>query len=243
MYKLSNLLSLTLHFHQISENEQGITKYITDLSKYIPNLQEFDLYCYSNTDLKIEDLFYAFEGFKNLKDLEISLNNYNESTPINGGVYCFKSSKNIKFLEINCKTISEQFFEDIDKHLPNLSELRIECESEITDKTITQLSHLKKLRAFYLNKYEENCKNITDESVCSVINGCPALEVLRFRSRPNITDKTIETLICCANTYPKRRIDFECGLSEGEHNIQILSIDIISFLDKIPENLIIDYVL
>ena len=132
----------------------------------------------------MDNIFYAFQGFHNLVDLYIGIDGYHKNAKINGSVACLKSLKGLKSLDIlfECNTIDcirEEFFDGNDRHLPNLSVLRIKCVTEFTDKTILQLSHLKKLKTFQLNNQKIN-RFITDESVCAVINGCPALETLFF---------------------------------------------------------------
>ena len=253
IYKLNKLEIFVLSLCEWIKNDQGVDKYIYELSKSLLKLKKF--YFSGSSNFPVND-FNSFKGFNSLVDLSIVIyiiidwHNYTpnyENTKIKGSVECFNSSKVLKYLNISISCIGEEFFDGIDKHLPNLSVLRISCDTGITDKTILQLSHLKKLEEFsFRTRYTHNL--LTDQSVCAVINGCPALKTMFFDSRPNITEKTIETLICFANSYPKRIIDFHCGLSESQYyEIQERGekfspeIDIQSFMGKIPKNLSINY--
>ena len=96
------------------------------------------------------------------------------------------------------------------------------------------------MKEFQLNKCRKCNKQITDDSICALIESCPLLERLYFASRPNITDKTIESLINRADSCPKINLEFDCGLSNMRDEIELQTIDLNTFIHRMPENLTIN---
>lgn len=237
--ELRSLNHLSLFFQTEEETIGTIDQYLIRFSEKCSNLEYFSFSVHSQK-LEFDNIFEAFKEFKNLKEFYFYVNSISVCESLNGSVECLRSANSLKRLTISFEKISEDFFDEIAKRLPNLSELTIECETEFSDRIIGQLSGLKKLKKFYLNKYKRCNKSITDASICSIIDNCPHIQTISFASRPNITSKTIEALISCANKYPKRDFSFDCGLSEAEDENELPVIDLVQFVDRIPNNLRID---
>ena len=139
----NNLNQLDLSVRVNNGYEVGVYDYLRRIAKNNSKLAKLSLML-NKKFYKHDKIFDVFGLFNNLIELSIDIKNSNHRKKvINGSVECFKSSKALKSLKIAYKQMSEDFFEDIDKHLPNLSKLNIVCESEITDKTILRLTHLK----------------------------------------------------------------------------------------------------
>ncbi len=99
--------------------------------------------------------------------------------------------------------LNDIFFEDIDKHLPQLKHFLITVDNKITDKTMNSLSKLLKLQSIKFEGYDYDFPNITDSGLIDVINNCPQINSIVFKGRPNITHKTIDALITLALRKPK----------------------------------------
>ena len=65
------------------------------------------------------------------------------------------------------------------------------------------------------------------------------IESIGFGKRPNITNKTIETLISCANNYPKKQLNFYCDSAQNQDINDFQAINLNNFADIMPKNLII----
>jgi hypothetical protein len=57
----------------------------------------------------------------------------------------FKDCKQLTHLVIAIREVNDNFFEDIEKHLPQIKYLSITVDNRITDKAMNSLSKLKKL--------------------------------------------------------------------------------------------------
>jgi hypothetical protein len=120
-------------------------------------------------------------------------------------------------LKVENPDMNDLFFEDIDKHLPQLKHLDIMVDNnETTDKAMNSLSKLSKLESItiecphFVPQYEvteeDNSADmlpfITDIGLLNVINNCPQINSIVFRDRPNISHKTIDALMALALREP-----------------------------------------
>ena len=238
--KLVNLQELNLEIQTNESLGESEVQELMDGLKHMKSLKKL----YIVLDVYGFDCDHFIQSFNGLESLAVlNINSGNSIVPYNittSNVKCFNTMKSLKELVICCKTISEDFFVDIGRHLPNLSQVIIQCESPITDRTLIELSLLKKLKKLYLSYYKANHKQITDSGVCALITGCSDIHCIHFSSRPRITHKTIEALISCAKQFPKRVIKFNYGFLEVEDINQYPIINLDNFANLIPSNLIIE---
>jgi hypothetical protein len=147
-------------------------------------------------------LFNCLAFFENLNVLYLSLSNNNEES---NQISCqsLKELKLLTNLKVEKLKMNDIFFEDIDKHLPQLKHFLITVDNKITDKTMNSLSKLLKLQSIKFEGYDYDFPNITDSGLIDVINNCPQINSIVFKGRPNITHKTIDALITLALRKPK----------------------------------------
>jgi hypothetical protein len=112
-----------------------------------------------------------------------------------------KELKQLTHLIIS-ELVLNNFFEDIDKHLPQLKHLQIEVYNNTTDKAINSLSKLQKLQSIKIqsngiieNIYWDIMPFITDSGLIDLINNCLQINSIEFNCRPNISRQTILVLI------------------------------------------------
>jgi hypothetical protein len=176
------------------------------------------------------ELFSALGMFQNAKKVFIHLpdikdnkgkSNENDSQTkankalLNSNINCFKNCKNLTKLVLTFSLLDDTFLEDISQYLPNLSAVRLKTAQELTDKTMTSLSKLIGLKFLKISKNNYQNKKysflgFTDSGVCQLLNSCPNIATIVFEGRPDITQKTIETLIKIAKENPKRKLVFWC---------------------------------
>jgi hypothetical protein len=111
-------------------------------------------------------------------------------------------------LTIYLPAMNDLFFEDIDKHLPQLKHLSITVDNKTTDKAMNVLSKLQKLQSLRIKPHELeriDCMLplITDSGLIDVINNCPQISSIDFNFASNITHKTIDALIALALRKPR----------------------------------------
>jgi hypothetical protein len=166
---------------------------------------------------------------------------------LNSNINCFKNCKNLTKLVLTFSLLDDTFLEDINQYLPNLSTIHLSTAQELTDETMFSLSKLIGLKFLKIAKNilkEDTFPEITDSGVCQLLNSCPNIETIVFEGRPDITPKTIETLIKIAKENPKRNLKFLCSWREDidftvEEKAFFTPIDMKSFND-LPQNLIIE---
>ena len=145
-----------------------------------------------------------------------------------------KQSQSIETLEkliISCKTMNDKCLTNIEKYFPRLKKIYFFCRSGITDNVLTRLSKLTHLRVIEVYQIQA-LHNVTDSGVCALISGCSDIRLIKFDTRPNITSKTIEALISCAERNPKRKIKFDCHSEHEDIWGQIPPmVDFIDYLD------------
>jgi len=77
-----------------------------------------------------------------------SIHNNNQSEQIS--CQSLKELKLLSHLKVENSEMNDIFFEDIDKHLPQLKHLQIEVYNNITDKAMNSLSKLQKLQSIQI---------------------------------------------------------------------------------------------
>ncbi len=146
-------------------------------------------------------------------------------------------------LVIAIREVKDNFFEDIDKHLPQIKYLDITVDNRITDKAMNSLSKLKKLEIVRIHTVYGNMRFVTDLGLIHVINNCSQINSIVFNCRPNITHKTIDAFIALALRKPHIRFkhsfnDMERGGHQSYHSFTYTAIDLKGF--DLPKNLIIN---
>jgi hypothetical protein len=152
--------------------------------------------------------------------------------------------------------MNDNFFKNIDKHLPQIKNLDINVDYfVITDKAMDSLSKLSKLQSIKIQCYEYIFDDIyeetdgilpriTDIGLLNVIDNCPKINSIEFYGRPNISHKTIDALIALAlrkpNIYFKHNfsdIGKSCSYDSAK-DIVFNVIDLKSY--QLPNNLVIN---
>jgi hypothetical protein len=222
---INNLKAIAIHCNQLKSFNFKVSKTKPLLHKYIFNCLGF---------------------YKSLNHLELSFIYFGQQ---NNQISC-ESLEELKLL-INLKVenlkMKDIFFEDIDKHLPQLKRLDITVDNFIiTDKAMNSLSKLSKLQSIKIrcpeDIYEETddiLPFITDIGLLNVINNCSQINSIEFYGRPNISHKTIDALIALAlrkpKIYFKHRFD---DIWDSAEDIYFNVIDLKSY--QLPNNLVID---
>ncbi len=189
-----------------------------------------------------KEIFECLGFFKNLKHLDLFLA-YEESNQIR--CQSLKELKLLTHLIISRLVLNDIFFEDIDKHLPQLKHLQIEVYNNITDKAMNSLSKLQKLQSIKIesngiikNTYWFIMPFVTDSGLIDLINNCPQINSIELNCRPNISHQTIDALIGLALRKPLIQFQHHFGLVHGGHNSMTV-IDLNSF--QFPNNLFITH--
>jgi hypothetical protein len=192
-----------------------------------------------NESLCIE-LFNCLVFFENLNVLRLHLFNKQINQMSSQS---FKELKHLTQLIIEFPKTNDIFFEDIDKHLPQLKHFSITVDNnKTTDKAMNSLSKLLKLQSIKLEGYDYDFPNITDLGLINVINNCPQINSIVLNSRPNISYKTIDALIALALRKPRVQYKHQFyaigkDFYSCDVNINFAAIDLNSF--KFPNNLIV----
>jgi len=142
----------------------------------------------------------------------------------------FKECKQLTRLSLSYPKFNETFFENIDLYLPQLTYLYLNfnkryIDIDIRDEDMHSLAKLSKLRALSLDCCFDSPKFqfITDEGFCHFITNCPNIEKVRFRRGPNISRKSIETIISLAVQKPKLNFGFFFGSVEDDYPVVYMS--------------------
>jgi hypothetical protein len=174
---------------------------------FIENLKAIAIHCNQLKKLKFnvsrtnpsldKQIFNCLALFKNLNVLELNLdNNYEEIIEIS--CESLKDLKLLTHLKLEKPQKNDFFFEDIDKHLPQLKHLDIIVgNNKTTDKAMNSLSKLSKLQSItiecpdFVPQYEvteeDNSADmlpfITDIGLLDVINNCPEIQLFSETDR------------------------------------------------------------
>ena len=236
--ELRRLESLDLTMPLDDDNKVSINDYIVRISQNSPQVKDLAL-CLRGKGWDDSTLLTSIARLESLVKLELDIRT---GVKLETNISCLKSCKNLQSFSLNItsKEFDESFFDGIDQSLVSLREFDLSFRTDLSDKTIALLSGLKNLRSICLIHFDSKyLKNITDKSVCQLFLRCPLINRIRFDSNPNITHKTIETLISCAMERPKIDIRFDCDIAEGheEHGTNVLTLN--QYMGQIPQNLII----
>ena len=236
--KLTKLEYLYLQMEledQNRDSKESIDDYITEISNNCPQMKEMTLHLRGN-QWDVSTLLACFARFESLVKLNVD---FRTESKFKTDISCLKTCKNLKDFSLytTIDNFDESFFNGIDQSLSSLVELTLEFKSELTDKTIALISGLKNLKSLYVCDIDlKYMKNITDDSICQLLLRCPSINSIEFESNPNITYKTIDTLISCALERPKINIRFECDIAqENEEELDALNIN--QYANQMPHNL------
>jgi len=159
-----------------------------------------------NLDMRV---LHTISYFTQIQSLEISLAKCEESHPIH--VKSLNGCKKLTKLKIKFGQIDDHFFEDINLYLPQLTHLIATTNHHISDNSLQSLSKLKNLKSVvfescYNSSRSKGSPSITDSGIRDFIDKCPSIQSIDLKRGPNISYKTIDTLIALALRKP--RIDF-----------------------------------
>jgi hypothetical protein len=193
----------------------------------------------------MKQIFNCLALFKNLNVLDLSLDyDYERSNQIR--CQSLKELKLLTHLKVEKLKMNDIFFEDIDKHLPQLKHLSITVDNRlITNKAMNSLSKVSKLISIEINcrkgvEKTDILPNITDSGLIDVINNCPQIDSIVFKVRPNISHKTIDALIALALRKPRIRFKhYFYGIYSvyiAYNLVEVIHIE----SDELPDNLVIN---
>jgi hypothetical protein len=247
--KLEFELWVPFHFDDITNTNIFFDNF-KSMAINCKQLKNFEFRILGIYESLIIQLFNCLGFFENLKVLHLNLYDYNQnSNEIN--CQSLKELKLLMKLKVEKLKMNDIFFEDIDKHLPQLKYLDIRVDNKITDKAMNSLSKLSKLKLIKIRCPEEIFEErndilplITDIGLLNIINNCPQINSIEFYSRPNISHKTIDALIALALRKPKTYFKhhfYDIGKScfyASAKDIIFNVIDLKSY--QLPNNLVID---
>jgi hypothetical protein len=155
---------------KISSIESPLDYKIVECLKYFKNLKFLNLFVKIN--------------FKNYEISDKQLEESEDKKRPKITSFLFKDCKQLTHICLYFHSINDEFFEDIDLHLPQLKHLNTSV-CDITDRALHSLTKLKKLEKIkfirYLRPY--HCFKypfITDKGVCDLINNCSQLKSINF---------------------------------------------------------------
>ena len=169
----------------LQSNESVDNSFVEQFSKIGENcrqLSSLEIQLNMNSSDVKYNLFKALNKFESLEKLNLSLISTLESKPF---VLTSKMlNKNLTHLTIDgfvCKGIpfDDQFFADIDKYLPKLQDLSLDC-LDITDKTFESLSKLSDLSCIQFCGMTDTL--ISKSVVMEVIRKCLKLNDIHFNN-------------------------------------------------------------
>jgi hypothetical protein len=240
-----NHLELLLIFGENSNQE--FIENLKSIAIHCNQLKNFKFRAFGTNSLLNKQVFNCLGLFKNLNVLHLLIRKVGKE---NNEISCesLKELKLLTHLRTFFPKMNDIFFEDIDKHLPQLKHLDIRVDNKITDKAMNSLSKLSKLQSIKINCYEDIVEEtkyilplITDIGLLDVINNCPQINLIVFNSRPNISHKTIDALIALALRKPRIQFDLYFTDIEKEcicEDITFTAIDLKGF--QFPNNLVIE---
>jgi hypothetical protein len=151
-----------------------------------------------------ETIFETFGRFESLIDFRLILSeselDIKDSIAANhlGTIEQLKNCKSLKKLYLSVDYLTNEYFEDIDRYLPQLKSIRFQSFSgfDLSYKTINFFSKMPSFSSIYIEEFEysdeEEFELITDSSVINVLNNCLKIRNIEINSFTNITEKLIE---------------------------------------------------
>jgi hypothetical protein len=194
-----------------------IPEYLTAIGLQFEHLNRLELkisLIESPFDYKVVESLKYFKNLKflnlfvriNFKDYKLSEKELQESEDKKRPKitsFLFKDCKQLTHICLYFHSINDEFFEDIDLHLPQLKHLNATVW-EITDRTLHSLTKLKKLEKIKLIRYIRSshcfkCPFFTDKGVCHLINNCSQLKSIYFKLDSNLCYTNCNTKIYAQN--------------------------------------------
>jgi hypothetical protein len=232
-------LQLSLHFVCVTNKNMFFDNF-KSMAIECKQLKRFEFCVLGINESLFIQLFKCLGFFENLNVLHLNLFNNKQINEMS--CQSFKELKHLTQLIIEFPKTNDIFFEDIDKHLPQIKHLEIFVDNKITDKAMNSLSKLSKLQSIKIGKIGYILPNITDSGLFDIINNCPQINSIVFYKRPNISYKTIDALIALALRKPRVQYKHHFYAIEKDFyscalNINFVAIDLKSF--EFPNNLIV----
>ena len=146
------------------------------------------------------------KNFKNLKKLTLELNT--EDTPETPFLYSSKIFSECPRLthltfKSNVNPITDQFFDDIGKHLPNLRVLNV-WDADISDKALTSVQELKYLKELHLAN--TNPTKINKNNVYDLMSFCPNINSIDLQNFETLDINEFKTYTEFYNNTPKTKM-------------------------------------
>jgi hypothetical protein len=235
---LKNLKRLELSFDFDQTSNQEFIDNLRAIAIHCYQLKRFELTVFWANPLLDKQIFNCLSFFKNLNYLYLFIGG-EESNEIS--CQSLKELKQLTHLKVESPPMNDIFFEDIDKHLPQLKHLLIYVSNDITDKALNSLSKLQKLQSIEIHCSDDIDKDlpfITDSGLIDVINNCSQMNSIKLNYLyTDITNKTMNALIALALRKPRIQFNHQFQYLEEEDEEEDNFDNEIEF----PNNLIIDY--
>ena len=183
-----------------------------------------------NTKIYFEDMTEVWQTLCRYKDLErlefrfIVFNSYKSMPNIEPLI-------ELKEITFECRTINKHFFDNITKLAPNVEELELKSDFELTNDNLITISKLICLTRICLVSYKKKNDSVDDIGVIQFLDKCQKLRLIILDLEVNITSVSIEKLIELAKQRSDQLIRFECFVSSPELQSNRLK--------NLPKNLII----
>lgn len=207
----NNLEELKLTSIKIKEYSPEMFENINSIGLNCKRLKRFCLSAQIES-LIVSNLLKSISQYESVECLELVTygSNFAVEPKDKISVKALQSCKQLTHLSLMSLNLSDNFFDDIHLYLPQLTHLNISFNDEITNNTMNSLSKLTRLSVLIIRASKKRflSRERIDEGMCKLIEKCPQLRSIRFFSRPNITNKTIEALIQSALSKPK--VHFNC---------------------------------
>ena len=227
---------------------KSIDNGLKQLAEKLKDLQQLTFTLDGNL-LQNNNLFSVFSSFKSLSSLEISITADQdfeadfEDNPIYnyGSIRDLRHLSQLKHLSLTLEQLSDDCLMGIDRYLPQLLSIRLNSSKAITDKSLQQLSQMKRLSKLEVICYTaEEDQNITDSGVRQLIDCCPRLQSLTFDQKNSsfdfdITEESIESIVKRAERFPKIQFIFSFAVYKNEKSVQLFN-----RLNNLPQNLTIE---
>jgi hypothetical protein len=156
----------------------------------------------------------------------------------------FKFNPKLKKLYVLFGDLNDSLLEKIHLFCPKLESVHFLTNDSINDKTMHSLAKLQDLKSIKISGIPHSVYDITDSGVCSILDGCRAIESINFDCGIDITQLTFDTLIKLAKNSKRKIVFTFYWRRSDEHSKELLEkFDEYSGMQtpkEIPENLIIE---
>jgi hypothetical protein len=193
-------------------------------------------FCLGNSEFvhQVVDSISYFTQIQSLKFKIVGFSEYFDTIHVKSFNECKKLTK----FEIKFEQINDYFFNDINLYLPQLTHLRVSINRNISDNCLESLSKLQNLKSVVFEPFfdvKPDSSLITDSAICHFIDKCPSIQSIHLERGPNISHKTVETLIALALRRPQ--IDFYYFFESIENCSSIPLNDINANNKSFPNNM------